>query len=77
MTSGYKFKILLLDLSFIGWLLLGTLALFVGVLFVLPYINTANAELYLVLRKNALENRMCSYEELNIDQKDETIPPLE
>jgi uncharacterized membrane protein len=77
MTSGYKFKILLLDLSFIGWLLLGTLALFVGVLFVLPYINAANAELYLVLRKNALENRMCSYEELNIDQKDETIPPLE
>lgn len=77
MTSGHKFKILVLDLSFIGWLLLGTLALFVGVLFVLPYINAANAELYLVLRKNALEKRMCSYDELNIEQNDETIPPLE
>jgi len=64
MTEGHKFDIFVLDLSFIGWYLLGVLALFVGVLFVMPYENATNAELYLVLRKNALENNFCSYEDL-------------
>lgn len=64
MTRGHKFDIFVLDLSFIGWFLLGVLALFIGTLFVLPYYNAANAELYLVLRNNALENGMCEYEDL-------------
>lgn len=64
MTDGHKFHIFLLDLSFIGWLILGTLALFIGVLFVLPYINAANAELYAVLRQSALDKGLCTKEEL-------------
>ncbi len=64
MTQGHKFHIFLLDLSFLGWLILGILALFVGVLFVLPYINAANAELYAVLRQNAIENGLCTRDEL-------------
>jgi hypothetical protein len=64
MTNGHKFKIFVLDLSFIGWYLLGMLALILGILFVLPYQNATEAELYLVLRKNALDNRMCDYEDL-------------
>lgn len=32
--------------------------------FLRPYEDTTNAELYLVLRKNALEQGMCAYEEL-------------
>ena len=64
MTDGHKFDIFVLDLSFLGWYLLGLLALFVGILFVLPYVNATNAELYLVLREKALQNNMCSYEEL-------------
>lgn len=64
MTDGHKFKIYVLDLSFIGWYLLGMLALIVGMLFVLPYQNATEAELYLVLRKNALDNQMCNYEDL-------------
>jgi Predicted integral membrane protein len=67
MTRGNKFRIFILDLSFIGWLLLGTLALCVGVLFVLPYINATNAELYLTLRSNALEQGICSLEELLLE----------
>ncbi|MFZ3170727.1 MAG: DUF975 family protein [Carboxydocellales bacterium] len=65
MTKGHKFDIFVLDLSFIGWYLLGTLALLIGVLFVLPYVNATNAELYLVLRQNALDSGLCGYEELN------------
>jgi hypothetical protein len=64
MTEGHKFKMFILDLSFIGWYLLGLLALVVGVLFVLPYDNATRAELYLVLRQNALNNGLCSDAEL-------------
>lgn len=46
MTDGNKLKIFLLDLSFIGWYLLGFLALVVGVLFVVPYHQAAIAKLY-------------------------------
>lgn len=64
MTRGEKWKMFVLDLSFIGWYLLGTIALLVGVLFVLPYVNATKAELYLVLRRKALDNGLCSRTEL-------------
>jgi hypothetical protein len=66
MTAGHKFRMWVLDLSFIGWYLLGCLALFVGILFVMPYENATKAELYLVLRQNALDNGDCSYEEFGL-----------
>ncbi len=68
MTMGHKFDMFVLDLSFIGWYLLGALALGIGVIFVMPYENATNAELYLVLRKNALESNMCSREDLLLNQ---------
>jgi len=71
MTDGHKFDIFVLDLSFIGWYLLGMLALGIGVLFVMPYQNATFAELYLVLRKNALENGFTSYQELLLDNGSE------
>lgn len=64
MTDGQKFDMWVLDLSFIGWYLLGTLLFFIGVLFVRPYEYATKAELYMVLRQNALEKGICSYEEL-------------
>ncbi len=64
MTGGHKFNMFVLDLSFIGWYLLGLLAFFIGIFFVLPYVNATQAELYLVLRKNALERGLCNYDEL-------------
>ncbi|SCG82779.1 hypothetical protein DW1_1206 [Proteiniborus sp. DW1] len=70
MTYGYKFDMFVLKLSFIGWYLLGLLALGIGTLFVLPYDNAAHAELYLVLRQRALEHNMCTYEELLLDKPD-------
>ncbi|GGG65537.1 DUF975 family protein [Paenibacillus radicis (ex Gao et al. 2016)] len=68
MTRGHKFNIFVIDLSFLGWILLGTLALFVGVLFVLPYINATKAELYLALRQEALDKGFTNEEELRLNQ---------
>jgi hypothetical protein len=64
MTYGHKADIFILDLSFIGWYLLGVLACCVGVFFLLPYINSTKAELYLVLRSNALATGLCTADEL-------------
>jgi len=66
MTDGEKFDMWVLDLSFIGWYLLGTLALFIGVIFVMPYENATKAELYTVLRQKALDNGSCTHAELNM-----------
>jgi len=66
MTRGHKWNMFVLDLSFIGWYLLGMLALFVGVLFVMPYINSTYAELYLKLRKQAIDEGISSKWELNV-----------
>lgn len=54
MTDGEKFDMWVLDLSFIGWYLLGTLALFIGVLFVTPYVEATWTQLYFVLRQKVL-----------------------
>lgn len=55
MTDGQKCDIWVLDLSFIGWDFL-TLCCFVGTLWVNPYKQTTYAELYAVLRNNALQS---------------------
>ncbi len=66
MTDGEKWDMFVLDLSFIGWYIIGALALGIGVLFVNPYVDATKAELYLILRKKAIDNKLTSYEELNI-----------
>ncbi|MEW9701436.1 DUF975 family protein [Paenibacillus sp. SI8] len=68
MTRGHKWKMFVLDLSFIGWYLLGSIALLVGVLFVLPYVNSTKAELYLAIRGQALSEGICSSSELNLPE---------
>lgn len=64
MTYGHKWKMLVLDLSFIGWYLLGLLCAGIGTLFVNPYAYATEAELYLVLRQIAVETNMCTCGEL-------------
>lgn len=67
MTRGHKWDIFVLRLSFLGWYLLGTLACGVGTFFVHPYANSTYAELYMVLRHNALSNGMVSLNELCLE----------
>lgn len=64
MTDGEKFDIFWLGFSFIGWILLGTLACGIGVLFVEPYIQTTYAELYQVMREKAHERNISDFNEL-------------
>lgn len=54
MMYGEKFNAFILDLSFIGWLILGVLTLgIVQVFYVGPYIYMTGAELYEVLKQKA------------------------
>ena len=52
MTAGEKMNIFILDLSFLGWFILGALFFGIGILFVQPYYDSVNAELYYKLKKN-------------------------
>jgi uncharacterized membrane protein len=67
MTDGEKFDIFVLDLSFFGWFILGILLLGIGILFVQPYYDSTNAELYLKLREKALENNLTTNQELGLN----------
>lgn len=64
MTQGDKFNIFVLQLSFIGWELLGMLACFVGTYFVTPYVMATFAELYAAKRTEALMRGIATEEEL-------------
>lgn len=66
MTDGYKGQIFVLWLSFIGWAILATIPFGLGWPFLIPYIKSTFAELYIKLRENALEKGICTYEELNL-----------
>lgn len=46
MMKGHKGRLFLLDLSFIGWILLGLLTLGIGLLWVIPYMKTARSHFY-------------------------------
>lgn len=51
MTDNQKMDMFILDLSFIGWFLLGSLACGIGALFVAPYTSGTQAELYKALKE--------------------------
>ena len=46
MMDGYKWKLFVLQLSFLGWVLLGILTLCIGYLWLVPYIQTTMAAFY-------------------------------
>lgn len=51
LTYHEKWKIFVLDLSFIGWLLLGAIACGIGTIFVTPYMRATTTELYFKLKE--------------------------
>lgn len=53
-TKGEKADILVLELTFIGWIILGMLTCGIGMLFLEPYYRATYAELYHVLREKAI-----------------------
>lgn len=65
MTQGYKGKVFMMGLSFIGWLLLSIPTLgFLNLFYVGPYMNTSFAGLYEELKNNALRTGVIRPEEL-------------
>ena len=51
MTTGQKMDLFVLDLSFLGWIILGALCCGIGLLFVQPYPEATKAEVYLILKQ--------------------------
>ena len=64
MTRGHKLDIFILELSFIGWYLLGFLACCIGVVAVAPYVHATKAELYDVLKRESVGRGFCTMEDL-------------
>jgi len=64
-TQGEKWNIFVLQLSFIGWIILGWIAgCGIGVIFVTPYIEATQAELYGALRYKAVMTGLCAPDEI-------------
>ncbi len=51
MMNGYKLDLFIFNLSFIGWILLGYITFGIALIWVVPYIQTANVMYYEELKK--------------------------
>ena len=51
LTRGAKWRLCVMELSFIGWLLLGALSFGIGYLWILPYMDQTFTNFYLSLRQ--------------------------
>jgi len=67
MTQGHKGELFVAGLSFIGWLLLSTITIYIlAIVHVGPYMATTFAGYYVGLRDEALKNGVISPEELGM-----------
>lgn len=64
-TDGYKLEIFVLELSFLGWRILGSIVIF-GNYFIEPYIQATYAELYAELRDKAIISGKIRPEEVGV-----------
>lgn len=64
MTEGYRIDMLMLDLSFVGWYILGAVTLGLGMLFINPYIEATRVQMYYFLRKQAVKKHKLKEQEL-------------
>ena len=51
MTTGQKMDLFVLDLSFLGWIILGLICCGIGILFLQPYPEATRAEVFLILKQ--------------------------
>lgn len=65
-TKGYKGSLFCMELSFLGWYLLGAITFGAAYLYVHPYLYTTQAMYYELLRQNALDRRLASPWEFGI-----------
>lgn len=75
MMSGYKGKVFVLDLTYIGWNILNALTFgLLGIFFINPYRTAVDAEIYMHLRSRAKTRRLPDHELLNDNYLDTEIP---
>ena len=60
MTQGYKWKIFVMQLSFIGWGLLCMLSLYIGYLWLAPYMQLTMTNMYYKLKELSLDSGACT-----------------
>ena len=76
MMKGHKWDLFVLDLSFIGWYIVGALCLCIGVLWVTPYHELARANFYVELLKlngEEVEGEIIDGDTEDISKSDEEI----
>lgn len=66
LMHGHKAQLFWLDVSFIGWMIVGFFTCGVGMLFVIPYINQTRANFYLALKDQKKNEK--SYFDADIDE---------
>jgi len=68
MTAGNKWKLFMLDLSFIGWYMLSGLTFgLLAIFWVAPYHSTADGGYFIEIRNKALEDGTVSHFELGLE----------
>ena len=66
MMDGYKWQSFKVDLSFLGWNILGAATFGVlSIFYINPYRTATEAQLYYVIRKAAIDKKVAGYELLN------------
>ncbi|MDN5300408.1 MAG: hypothetical protein PWP51_2961 [Clostridiales bacterium] len=65
MTYTHKFNMFVLDLSFIGWFILGGLFFGIGTWFVNPYADATMGQLYQVLKREIIAENLASEDEFD------------
>jgi uncharacterized membrane protein len=68
MTQGYKWKIFVMYLSFIGWSLLCVLSLYIGFLWLVPYMELTMTNMYYKLKELSLESGACTPGDFGMQQ---------
>lgn len=67
MTQGFKGELFVFDLSFILWNLLSAISLGIaGVVYVNPYVYTAHAGMYEMIKDNALRSGRVRWEDFGL-----------
>ncbi len=72
--NGEKWKCFILEVSFIGWWILGALCFMVGMVFVMPYYRATMAEFYTCMRAKMLAMGFTTEEELNPESISNGMP---
>lgn len=68
MTKGYKWKIFVMQLSFLGWGLLCILSLYIGYLWLAPYMQLTMTNMYYRLKELSLESGTCTPADFGMPQ---------